>query len=146
MSIRPRLITRIPYLALLVGSVASTAFGAWLVVDKIGVMEAGLLDGSATGVEVYGGQSWVVLGGAFVTAGLIGLVAALSLAVVRTLMPQPPVEVVEPIDWSAQGDADTDRLGYDADLDYDAAEAAQDRTASESEIDADEVAEPAPTR
>lgn len=142
MTTRPRLTRSIPFWGLIAGSVASTAFGVWLVVDKIAVMEAGLLDGSATGVEVYGGQSWVILGGAFVAAGLVGLVVSLALAAARSLLPQPPVEVVEPIDWAAESDApvesdapapaESDRLGYDADLAYDEAEAAQEQRESES--------------
>ncbi|QEV99920.1 hypothetical protein F6J84_07295 [Microbacterium caowuchunii] len=86
MNSRPRLFVSIPYWALVVGSAASLAFGVWLTVDKIEVMSAGLLDGTATGVEVYGGQSWAVFAAAFVGAGLVGFVAALALAAARSLV------------------------------------------------------------
>jgi len=126
-----RLLTSIPFWILLVGSLASAAAGTWLILDKITVMETGILDGTATGVEVYGGQSWVVLGGALVAAGLVGLIATLTLAVVRSLLPEPPVEIVEPTgddseDEPADSPASVDRLGYDADLEYDVAQSEVD--------------------
>ncbi len=93
----PRLTRSVPFWILLAGSLASVAFGVWLTVDRIGVMTATLLDGTATGVEVYAGQSWAVFAAAFVAAGLVGFVAALALAVARSFAPQP---VVEAIAWA----------------------------------------------
>lgn len=102
----PRL-SRLPYLTLIVGSLASTAAGVVLTLDKTGTMQTTLTDGTATGIEVYAGQAWVTFGGALVTAGLIGLVLSLALASIRGLFPaavgQPapadaePSEPVEPM-------------------------------------------------
>ncbi|WP_404432623.1 dinucleotide-utilizing enzyme [Microbacterium lacus] len=97
MALRPSLVRSIPFWILLAGSLASVIAGALLVVDKIGVMSTALLAGTATGVEVYVGQSWIVVGGALIAAGLIGLVTVLGLAVVRSLMPATPIEVFEPV-------------------------------------------------
>ena len=107
MTARPRLTRSIPFWILLAGSLASIALGAWLVVDKIATMSATLLDGTATGVEVYGGQSWVTLGAAFVAAGLVGLIASLFLAVLRSFVTVAPV-AVESIDWDAEPQTVTD--------------------------------------
>ena len=97
MNTAPRLTRSVPFWILLAGSLASVAFGIWLTVDRIGVMTTTLLDGTATGVEVYAGQSWAVFAAAFVAAGLVGLVATLALAVARSFAPQP---VVEAIAWA----------------------------------------------
>jgi predicted lipid-binding transport protein (Tim44 family) len=102
MNSRPRLFVSIPYWVLVVGSAASLAFGVWLTVDKIEVMSAGLLDGTATGVEVYGGQSWAVFAAAFVGAGLVGFVAALALAAARSLVaPAAPATTVPAASYAA---------------------------------------------
>lgn len=106
MSYRPRLIRSIPFWILLVGSLASVAAGALLVVDKIATMNATIADQTATGVEVYGGQAWVTLGAALFGAGLVGLVATLFLAVAASFVPAPVIEVVEPIEWSGPEDED----------------------------------------
>jgi hypothetical protein len=95
----PRLTRSIPFWVLLVGSLASVGFGTWLTFQKLGTMTSTLQDGSATGVEVYAGQSWAVFAAAFVGAGLVGLVAVLALAVARSFAARP-VEVVEAIAWS----------------------------------------------
>lgn len=102
MAVRPRLFRSIPFWILIAGSLASVAYGAWLVVDKITLMNSTLLDGTATGVEVYGGQAWVTLGAVLVGAGLVGLVAALFLGALRSFAPTAPVEIVEPADWDAE--------------------------------------------
>ncbi|MBZ4486504.1 dinucleotide-utilizing enzyme [Microbacterium sp. cx-55] len=101
MNTRPRLTRSIPFWGLVVGSAASIGFGVWLTVDKLTVMEAKLLDGSATGVEVYGGQAWVVFAAAFIVAGLVGLIAALALGAAKTFTARP-VEVVEAISWQQE--------------------------------------------
>jgi len=103
MNTRPRLVSSIPFWALLVVSLASLAYGLWIVLDKIGVMTATLVDQSATGVEVYAGQAWIVFGSAFVAAGVIGLVVTLAILTLQTLAPRPPVEVVETIAWTNEG-------------------------------------------
>ncbi|WP_460774017.1 dinucleotide-utilizing enzyme [Microbacterium sp. GXF7504] len=103
MNTTPRLTRSVPFWILLVGSLASIAFGVWLTVDRLGLMTETLLDGTATGVEVYAGQAWTVFAAAFVGAGLVGLVAALALAVARSFVAQP-VEVVEAIAWADDDD------------------------------------------
>ena len=105
MNTRPSLVRSIPFWILLVGSLASVGFGLWLMADKLGVMISTLTDQSATGVEVYAGQSWVVVAAAFIGAGLVGLVAVLALAAARSLMSRP-VEVVETISWQEPTPAD----------------------------------------
>jgi hypothetical protein len=104
MTARPSLVRSIPFWILLVGSLASTIVGAWLVVTKIQLMNSTLTDGSATGVEVYGGQAWVTLGAALVGAGLVGFVAALFLAVLRSFVPAARVQVGDPIAAESYGD------------------------------------------
>ena len=99
------LIRSIPYWLLLVLSLAALGLGAWITTDQIGVMTTTLLDGTATGVEVYAGQAWVVFGGALVAGGIIGLFLALALAAAKTLLPRADVKVIEAIDWTAS-DAD----------------------------------------
>jgi hypothetical protein len=105
MTARPRLVRSIPFWILIAGSLATVALGAWLVLDKLATMNATLLDGTATGVEVYGGQSLITVGAALIAAGLIGFVAALFLGVLRSFVPAAPVEVVEPLDWTAEAEA-----------------------------------------
>lgn len=95
MTTRRSLTRSIPFWALVAGSAASIAFGIWLAVDKVATMSSGLLDGTATPVDVYGGQSWVTLASAFVAAGLVGLVAVLALAVVHSLLATPTSEESE---------------------------------------------------
>ncbi|WP_243225803.1 hypothetical protein [Microbacterium sp. CIAB417] len=96
------LVRSIPYWLLLVLSLAALGLGGWITTEQIGVMTATLLDGTATGVEVYAGQAWVVFSGALVAGGIVGLFLALAIAAAKTLVPRPAVEVVEAIDWSAQ--------------------------------------------
>lgn len=96
MSQRPRLVRSIPFWILVLGSLASALYGTLVVVDRTGTMTTTLADGSATGVEVYAGQAWVTFGAALVGAGLVGLVAALFLAVAAGFVPAPAPEVVEP--------------------------------------------------
>ena len=108
MTARPRLVRSIPFWILIAGSLATIALGAWLVLDKLATMNATLLDGTATGVEVYGGQSLITVGAALIAAGLIGLVAALFLGVLRSFVPAAPVEVVEPLDWTTEDETFVD--------------------------------------
>ncbi|MFE6994598.1 hypothetical protein ACFVAE_01425 [Microbacterium sp. NPDC057659] len=92
----------VPYLLLVLLSLAGIGVGGWLSTRQIGAMTSALLDGTATGVEVYAGQSWVMLGAVVLGAGVIGLLLALALAAAKALIPQPKPETVEPIDWTAQ--------------------------------------------
>ncbi|MFK4837057.1 dinucleotide-utilizing enzyme [Microbacterium sp. ZW T2_14] len=102
MSTRPRLIRSIPFWGLVVVSLATAAGGWYITTTKIASMTTTLTDGTATGVDVYVGQSIAQLGGILIGAGVIGILLALAIAALSTLRPQAPVEVVEPIDWSAE--------------------------------------------
>lgn len=122
MTDRPRLFRSIPFWVLLVGSLASIGYGGWLVLDKISTMTATLADGSATGVEVYAGQSWIVVGGAFIGAGLIGLVAVLALAALRSFAPAAtPVALADeqaPASDVPASEPGIESLGYGTELGY----------------------------
>ena len=100
MTARPRLVRSVPYWVLVVGSVASGAVGLWLTLDKLGVMTDRILDETATGVDVYVGQSWVVLGAILIGTGLVGLALALTLAAGASLVKraEPAVILAEPFD------------------------------------------------
>ncbi|WP_223628183.1 hypothetical protein [Microbacterium sp. EST19A] len=87
---------------LLVVSLATTAVGAWLISGQIGTMTTTLLDGTATGVEVYVGQSLVVVGAGVLAAGIIGILLTLGLVAARSLVPAPAPAVVEAIDWTTE--------------------------------------------
>ncbi|KQQ64684.1 hypothetical protein [Microbacterium sp. Leaf320] len=90
---------------LLVLSLASAGVGGWLIAGQVGTMTSTLLDGTATGIEVYVGQSLVVVGAALLGAGVIGLLIAIALTAVQALMPTAAPVVVEPIDWTSEADA-----------------------------------------
>jgi hypothetical protein len=105
MTSRPRLLTSIPFWILIVGSVVAGGVGLWIATDKLGTMERGLVDGTATTAQVYGGQSWSVIGGILLGAGVVGLLLALALAAAKSLIPQPEVAVVESIDWTSDDEA-----------------------------------------
>ncbi|MFT4051645.1 MAG: dinucleotide-utilizing enzyme [Microbacterium sp.] len=99
-----RLSRSLPFWVLVGGSVVSIAGGTYLLMSKLLLMESTLTDGTATGVEVYAGQIWAVLGSILVGAGLIGLALALALVALRSpaapAAPAAPAEdVVEPPAW-----------------------------------------------
>ena len=134
---------------LLVVSLATTAVGAWLISGQIGTMTTTLLDGTATGVEVYVGQSLVVVGAGVLAAGIIGILLTLGLVAARSLVPAAAPAVVEAIDWTAEPedtvvpaettpaaeadpvvvDADEEPVVVNADVDKDIAEKDADETA-----------------
>jgi uncharacterized membrane protein len=93
---RPRLVRSIAYWVLVLASIASLALGMLLTVPNIGVMTSSLLDGSATGVEVYSGQAWVTLGAALAGAGVLGILIALALAAAASLIPRAVVTETAP--------------------------------------------------
>ena len=101
MTSRARLITSIPFWILVAGSVVAGAVGLWIVLDRLGTLENGLVDGTATTAQVYGGQSWSVVGAVLLGSGIVGLFLALALAAAKSLLPQSDVTVVETIDWTA---------------------------------------------
>lgn len=102
MPTRPRLIRSIPFWGLLVVSLATIAAGWFLTTGELASMTTTLTDGTATGVDVYVGQSIAQLGAILIGAGVIGILLALGVAAVSTLRPHAPVEVVEPIDWNSE--------------------------------------------
>lgn len=127
MTARPRLVRSVPYWVLVVGSVAAGAVGLWLTLDKLGVMTETLADGSATGVEVYAGQSWAVLGAILIGTGLIGLAFALTLAAGASLMKraEPAVILAEPLDEDQDGADDVINAGAPATVAVDGVSADQ---------------------
>jgi len=100
MKTRPRLVTSIPFWVLVVASLAAIAGGLAIVLNGINAMEQVLNDPNATVVQVYVGQSWVVVGAAVLGAGAIGIVAVLALAAAATLTRRPDV-AIETIDWNS---------------------------------------------
>ncbi len=104
MSTRPRLTRSIPFWGLVVVSVATIVGGWYITTDKISSMTTTLTDGSATGVDVYVGQTIAQLGSILIGAGVIGVLLALGIAALSTLRPQPPVEIVEPIDGTSEAE------------------------------------------
>lgn len=89
---------------LLVVSLAATAVGGWLISGQIATMTTTLLDGTATGIEVYVGQSLVVVGAGVLAAGIVGILLTLGLVAARSLVPAPAPAVVEAIDWTAEAE------------------------------------------
>lgn len=106
MSTRPSLIRSVPFWVLVAGSIASAAAGGAILADKISVMTTTLTDGSATGIEVYVGQTVAIVGAVLAGAGVIGILLALTVASLATLRPVPTIETVEPIDWTEQSDVE----------------------------------------
>jgi hypothetical protein len=100
MKTRPRLLTSIPFWVLVVASLAAIIGGLAIVLNGINAMEQVLNDPNATVVQVYVGQSWVVVGAAVLGAGAVGIVAVLSLAAASALTRRPDV-AVESIDWNS---------------------------------------------
>ncbi|MDJ1115205.1 dinucleotide-utilizing enzyme [Microbacterium dauci] len=104
MNTRPRLIRSIPFWLLIVGSLASVGVGAYLLIDKLGAMETALTQGTATGIEVYVGQIWAVLGAILIGAGVVGLGLTATLGALRSLAAPAVVENVQ-VDWQDDLDA-----------------------------------------
>lgn len=97
-----RLIRSVPFWVLVGGSVVAIAGGAYLLISKLTTMVTTLTDGTATGVEVYAGQIWAVLGAILVGVGLIGLALALTLGALGSLARPTAVEVAEPAVWAEE--------------------------------------------
>ena len=106
MPTRPRLIRSIPFWGLLVVSLATIAAGWFLTTGELASMTTTLTDGTATGVDVYVGQSIAQLGGTLIGAGVVGVLLTLAVAALSTLRPHPPVEVVELTDRTESEIAD----------------------------------------
>ena len=99
---------------LLVLSLAAAAVGGWLISGQLSTMTTTLTDGTATGVEVYVGQSLVVVGAVLLGSGAIGVLLVLALTALQTLIPSAAPASVEPTDWSARNPSD-DESSSDAD-------------------------------
>jgi hypothetical protein len=99
MQTRPRLVTSIPFWALLVLSLAAVSGGLVIVFRQIDAMQAVLNDPNATVVTVYVAQSWAIVGAAVLGAGALGLAATLAVAAVVSTRPRPDVSL-ETIDWT----------------------------------------------
>lgn len=95
-----RLSRSIPFWVLVGGSVVAIAGGAYLLISKLTTMATMLTDGTATGVEVYVGQIWAVLGAILVGVGLIGLALALVLGALGSFAQPAAVEVAEPVAYA----------------------------------------------
>lgn len=91
---------------LLLLSLGATAVGGWLISGQLGTMTSTLTDGTATGVEVYVGQSLVVVGSALLGAGVIGLLLTLGLTAVQALMPSAAAPVDSRLDGVVADDLD----------------------------------------
>ncbi|MDT0181217.1 dinucleotide-utilizing enzyme [Microbacterium sp. ARD31] len=122
MTVRPRLITSIPFWILIAGSVATAATGAAILVDKLSVMSTTLTDGTATGIEVYVGQSLAVLGAVLIGAGALGILLALTVATAASLRPAAPGAIAPGDDADAPSNEADDALGYEPELGYTEAE------------------------
>ena len=94
MTTSPRLTRSVPFWLLVAGSAGTLAAGAYLLIDRLGGMDARLTDGTATTNDVYVGQMWAVLGAVLVGAGAIGLALALTLGALRSLLHQRTVAQV----------------------------------------------------
>lgn len=93
MNTRPRLTRSIPFWLLVAGSLASGAAGGVVLMDKLAKMETALTAGTATGVDVYVGQIWAVLGAILVGVGAIGLLLAFTLGSLRAFAVSPRAQV-----------------------------------------------------
>ena len=127
MSTRPRLVRSIPFWGLVAVSLGTIAGGAYVLNGTLGSMTTTLTDGTATGVDVYVGQSVALLGAVLVGAGAVGILLALGVAAAATLRPHAPVEPVALIDGDADATADDAEdgslpgHGYERGLGYTAA-------------------------
>lgn len=133
---RTRVTQSIPFWLLIVASIAAGGVGAWLLNTHLGTMAATLTDGTATGVEVYVGQIWAVLGAILAGAGAIGILLALAVATAVTTRPTTVVEsaATEAPEADAVDDADAVETSTPATR-REAAEAAE-ATASTEVLDA----------
>jgi hypothetical protein len=132
----------IPFWILLTASIGLIVAGLLTVLDHLGTMTATLKDGSATGLEVYGGQSWVVLGAALLGAGALGVLLTLALAVVSSLLGAATARpvVLEPVafdgldeesEFDPEGALDAPASAHEIEREQQAASDADDATAAE---------------
>ena len=91
-----RLTRSAAYWTLVLASVLAIAGGLALSLPRIGTMEEMLLNGTATGVEVYVGQAWITLAAGLVGAGAVGLILALALVAAKALVAPRAAEAQAP--------------------------------------------------
>lgn len=111
MSTRPSLSRSVPFWLLLVGSIASVGAGVYVLIDKLGGMDARLVDQTATSSDVYVGQIWAVFGAILVGAGLVGFALTLTVAALKALVPAAQVAtdsivVIEDVDATTDDEVD----------------------------------------
>lgn len=87
---------------LLILSLAAAGVGGWLIAGQVSSMTTVLLANTATGVDVYVGQSLIGVGAVLAGAGVIGILIALALIAVQAIIPAPTPVAAEPIDWTAE--------------------------------------------
>jgi hypothetical protein len=104
MTTRPSLVRSIPFWLLIVLSLATVVYGAWLFIVTSQSMATVMAAQTATPADVYVGQIIAILGAILIGTGLLGLALALVLAALRSLIPAPAVEIVEPIDWNDENE------------------------------------------
>lgn len=101
----PRGVLRsIPFWALVAASLIAVAVGTYIALTQVDTMTTALTAGTATGVEVYAGQSLAVVGAVVLGAGVVGLLLALGVAAVGSLIPVPANDVLEPAVWGDEND------------------------------------------
>lgn len=96
----------IPFWILLAVSIGLVVAGTMTVLDHLGTMTTTLKNGSATGLEVYAGQSWIVIGAALLGAGALGVLLTLAVAVVSALLGAATAKPVVIAPLSFDDDAD----------------------------------------
>lgn len=83
---RNALLSAVSFWILIALSLTASGIGAWIIRSHSDTMTRTLLDGTATGVEVYVGQSMIGVGGTILAAGIVGIAIALALGVVARLL------------------------------------------------------------
>ncbi|MBO0979216.1 hypothetical protein [Microbacterium sp. SD291] len=95
-------------------SLITTGVGWWFISGQIASMTDALLNGTATGVEVYVGQSLVVVGAALLGTGILGILLTFALTAAQGLVHSMRPVLVEPIDWAAVSENGSDAEIADA--------------------------------
>ncbi|MFS0867645.1 dinucleotide-utilizing enzyme [Microbacterium sp. 179-B 1A2 NHS] len=94
MNTRPRLVRSIPFWLLIAGSLTAAVVGTIVLLDKLAAMEKALTEGTTTGIEIYLGQVWGVVGAVLIGAGVLGLGLAAALGALRAALPHEIAEAV----------------------------------------------------
>ena len=81
MTTRPSLLRSIPFWLLIVLSLATVVYGAWLFIVTTGSMTTGLAAQTATTADVYVGQIIAIIGGILIGTGLLLAVEVVQIGV-----------------------------------------------------------------